>query len=119
VSAPAWTISVPGLPPSPNRRMNWQARRRITRPLVDAVVVQARALGLPQPLERARVVATLVHRRPPLRDFDNAVASLKEVVDALVCAGVVVSDAPAHLKLDVVQLLGRERGVVLEIWPWD
>jgi hypothetical protein len=47
------TIEVGGLPPSPNRRMAWQKRRRITRPLVDAVVLQARALGLERPLERA------------------------------------------------------------------
>jgi hypothetical protein len=56
-----------------------------------------------------------VHRRPPLRDFDNAVASLKEVVDALITGGLLVSDAPEHLKPDVVQVLGPERGVGLEI----
>jgi hypothetical protein len=57
----AWslTIEVGGMPPSPNRRTTWQARRRIVKPIADAV-------------------ATLVHRRPPLRDYDNAVASLKE-----------------------------------------
>jgi hypothetical protein len=74
--------------------MAWQARRRLVRPLVDAVVLQARALRLPQPLERAHVVATLVHQRGPLRDFDNAVASFKEVLDALITGGLLVSDAP-------------------------
>ena len=63
------------------------------------------------------MVATLVHLRPPLRDFDNAVASLKEVLDALISGGLIASDAPAHLQLDVVQVLGPERGVELEIWP--
>jgi hypothetical protein len=47
------------------------------------------------------------------------VASLKEVVDALITGGLLVSDAPAHLKLDVVQVLGPQRRVVLEVWPWD
>ena len=46
-------------------------------------------------------------------------ASLKEVVDALITGGLISSDAPEHLKLDVVQVLGSERGVVLEIQPWD
>ena len=64
-------------------------------------------------------LATLVHRRPPLRDFDNAVASLKEVVDALITGGLIVSDAPKHLKLDVVQVLGPKRGVTIEVWPAD
>jgi hypothetical protein len=36
------------------------------------------AIGLPErkPLEHAHVIAKLVHRKPPLRAFDNAVASL-------------------------------------------
>jgi hypothetical protein len=72
--APCWpaTISVPDLPPSPNRRMHWHARGRVVKPLVDAVVLQCCALGLPQPLERGHMVATLVHQRPPLRDWDNS-----------------------------------------------
>jgi hypothetical protein len=85
----------------PNRRRRWQARRRIVKPMADAVAWQARALGLPRPLERAHVVATMVHRRPPLRDWDNYVSSLKEVVDALVTGSLIVSDTPAHLQLEV------------------
>jgi hypothetical protein len=30
---------------------------------------------------------------------------------------VVVDDSPAHLQLEVVQVVGRERGVMLEVWP--
>lgn len=55
-------ITVAGLPPSPNRRMAWQARRHVVKPMADAVAWQARAFALPRPLERAHVVATLVHR---------------------------------------------------------
>lgn len=110
-------ITLCDLPPSPNRRMCWQERRRLVRPLVDGVVLQARAVGLPQPLQYAHVVATLVHRRPPLRDFDNAVASLKEVIDALVVGRLVASDAPENFTMAVVQVIGPQRGLVLEIWP--
>ena len=46
--------TVAGLPSSRNRRMAWQARWRIVKPLADAVAWRARAFGLPQPLERAR-----------------------------------------------------------------
>jgi hypothetical protein len=81
------------------------------------VAWQARAFGLPQPLEHVRVVVTLVHRRPPLRDFDNAVSSLKELIDALITSGLILSAAPAHLQLEVVQTFGRERGVLLQIGP--
>jgi hypothetical protein len=101
--------------------MAWQKRRRLVRPLADAVAWQARALAaqLPdrQPLQRARVVATLIHRRGPMRDFDNSVSSLKETLDSLVTGGLLVSDAPGHLELEVVQTVGPECGVRFEIWP--
>src|SRR2546423_7296536 len=88
------TISVAGLPPSPNRRMAWQARRRIVKPLADAVAWQGKALGLEHPLERARVQFTLIHSRGRLRDADNAQSSCKELLDALVRGGVLVDDGP-------------------------
>src|SRR3989440_12593065 len=75
VSGPPWTITVDDLPPSPNRRLHWACRRRLVKPLADPVAWQARAVGLPQPLEHAHVVAKLVHSRPPLRDWDNAVST--------------------------------------------
>jgi hypothetical protein len=113
------TIAVDDLPPSPNRRIAWQARRRILKPLVDAVVLQCRALGLPQPLQHAHVVTTLIHRRPPLRDWHNCVSSLKEIVDARVTAGLIVSDAPGHLTLEIVQVIGPRRGLTLEVRPLE
>jgi Holliday junction resolvase RusA-like endonuclease len=110
-------ISVPDLPPSPNRRMCWQERRRIVKPMADAVVLQARAFALPEPLPRSHVVVTLVHTRRPLRDYDNATASIKELVDALITGGLIVDDCPECMELAVVQVLGRERGVTLEVSP--
>jgi hypothetical protein len=44
-------------------------------------------------------VATLIHRRPPPRDWGNCVASLKECIDGLVTGGLIVSDAPDHVRL--------------------
>jgi hypothetical protein len=70
VAVPRWPLRIAidgGLPPSPNRRMAWQARRRIVKPLADAVIVQARAIGLPRPLERARVQFSLIHARAAAR----------------------------------------------------
>jgi hypothetical protein len=45
------------------------------------------------------------------------VASCKELLDALVCGGVLLDDGPAHLHLQVVQAFGPERVVRLEVWP--
>jgi hypothetical protein len=116
-------IEVNDLPPSPNRRMHWACRRRILKPLVDSIAWQARAArqGLPgkQPLQHAHVVAKMVHRKPPLRDWDNCVSSLKECIDALIVGQLLVDDGPEHLTLAVVQVLGPRRGLTLEIWPLE
>jgi hypothetical protein len=40
-----------------------------------------------------------------------------EVVDVLITGGLLVSDAPAHVPLEVVQVVGRERGMMLAGWP--
>ena len=113
--------TIDDLPPSPNRRMHWACRRRLVKPLADAVAWQARAvaIGLPErkPLEHAHVIAKLTFSQPPLRDFDNATASLKECINGLVVGGLLVDDSPAHLTLGVVQVLGPHKGLTLEIWP--
>jgi hypothetical protein len=111
-------FTVPGLPPSPNRCVDGWARRRAAKPFVDAVLEQARAFGLPQPLVRSHLVVTLVHLQRPLRDYDNAIASIKELVDAL--KGIlIVDDSPDHMELELVQVLGRERVLTMEVWPME
>jgi hypothetical protein len=98
--------------------MGWQKRRRLVQPLADAVAWQARALGLPRPLDRARVQLTLVYTRGPLRDADNALASCKELLDGLVRGGLLVDDGPDHVELAaLVQVLGAQNGVTIEVWP--
>src|SRR5918911_1919326 len=119
VSGPPWTITVDDLPPTPNRRMHWGCRRRLVKPLADAIAWQARAVGLPEPLQHAHVIAKMVHRKPPLRDWDNSVASLKECIDALITGGLIVSDAPEHFSMAVVQVLGPHRCLSLEVWPLE
>jgi hypothetical protein len=117
-SSTSWrlSITVSGHPPSLNQRLHWQARR-ICRPFVDAVGWQAKAFGLPQPLERARVLVTFTHRsRRYLGDVDNLYSRSKCLVDALK-GTLIVDDSPAHLRLEVRQQLGKERSVRLEVWP--
>jgi hypothetical protein len=119
-TATTWpiTIEVDSLPPSPNRRMGWQKRWRLVQSLADAVAWQAKASRLPRPLERARVQLTLVHARGPLRDPDNAIASCKELLDALVRGGLLVDDGPDHVELAaLVQVLGARPAVCIEVWP--
>jgi hypothetical protein len=114
-------IIVDDLPPSPNRRLHWAARRRIVQPLVESIAWQARAVAivLPQPLTHAHVIAKLTFSQPPLRDIDNAFASLKECIDALVTGGLLAGDDPTHLTLAVVQVLGPHRCLSLEVWPME
>ena len=117
--APSWPlmIGVSSQPPGVNQRLHWQARRRLCRPFVDAIGWQAKAFGLPQPLEQARVVVTFVHRsRCYMGDVDNLYSRAKPLVDAL--KGIlIVDDSPVHLELEVRQELGKGRSVRLEVWP--
>ncbi len=114
---PAWTVEVAGHPPGPNERLHGVERWRRCRPFRDAVAWQCRAIGLPAPLERAHVVATLVYDRRPFKDIDNAVAGLKPCLDGLVAGGLVADDGPEHLTLEVRQELGARRCIRLEVWP--
>lgn len=124
VTAPACTIVVDGVhPPSANAllRMTWQQRRRLMRPLVDLVYLQARAQRPPQPYQRIRLVATFTYAgsRPQMRDDDSCVTSLKALIDCLVRGAIVVDDAPGCVHLEVVQVIGERRGLTLEVWPAD
>jgi len=114
---PAWAIVVPGHPPGPNERLHGLQRHKRCKPLRDFVAWQCRAIGLPTPLERCHVVATLVYPDEQMRDIDNATASLKPLLDGLVVGRLIVDDGPDHLTLDVRQELGERRAVMLEIWP--
>jgi hypothetical protein len=97
---------------------NPRAPRPQVQPLADAVQLQARALGLAHPLERARVGFTLVYNRGPLRDADNAQSSCKELLDGLVRGGLLVDDGPDHVELvGIVQAYGAQPGVTIEVWP--
>jgi hypothetical protein len=61
------------------------------------VAWQCKALHLPAPLPRSRVVATLIYTRRRFRDYDGAMASLKPCLDGLVVGGVLADDSPANL----------------------
>jgi hypothetical protein len=53
-----------------------------------------------------------------LRAADNALASCKELLDGLVRGGLLVDDGPDHVELaGIVQVLGAEPGVTIEVWP--
>jgi hypothetical protein len=72
------TITVSGHPPGPNDRLHWQARRRLQQPFKESVGWQAKAFGLPQPLERAHVQVTFIyHSRRHAQDTDNLYARCK------------------------------------------
>jgi len=115
---PAWCIIVLGHPPSPNRRWRGLARRRRVQPIADSIYLQARRLGLPEPLRRARIALTLVYEPgAPWRDPDNAIASCKVVLDTLVRAGLIVDDGPNTISLGLSQRTGLERALLVEIAP--
>lgn len=108
-----WRFVLDAIPPGPNDRLHWAGRSRQSAPLRDSVAWQAKAArlsGAPL-LDRAQVTITLYRVAGRERDHDNAVATVKPLVDGLVAGGLLVDDSPAHIALEVQQERGACRGV--------
>lgn len=110
------------LPPTPNARLHWAARARLTKDWREAA--ETAALNAirkfpgpkpgPMPACRMTVTVTMPDRRS--RDEDNVRACLKPLTDGAVSAGVIVDDGPAGIRsteVIIVQSPGR-RGFRIE-----
>lgn len=96
---------------SPNQRLHWAERARRNRVAAAAAVYAWTLAGCPEIHGKAHVDVTI--RRGRVMDQDNAVASLKSVLDAL-CrrretgCGVLWDDSSKFLELGaVIQETGR------------
>lgn len=87
------------LPPSPNARLHWAARRNWNQAWKEAAWWAAKAEGVPR-LGRARIDIVNWTRHP--RDRDNLYASMKPIVDglALACLPVKVDSRGREIGLD-------------------
>jgi Holliday junction resolvase RusA-like endonuclease len=97
----------PHVPATANRalRMHWAVRAR-ERKLWGLLMASA---GRPprRPPWRARV--EIVVRRSKRQDQDNAMASIKPVLDALRARGWLLDDSPEHLEVEVREEASRAR----------
>ena len=94
------TIEIPGLPPrecSPNARVFWATKARLTREYRNEVSLCAYAAsggtGAWQPLGHARIVVTFIVPDRRRRDKTNMAASFKAGLDGLVDAGIIKDDS--------------------------
>jgi Holliday junction resolvase RusA-like endonuclease len=98
------SVVVPGIPPSPNqtRREHWARRaaeaKRWKRDTYLAAVSARNALltrypGVILPLTEARVRCVIVTKSAVRRDPDNAIASMKPLIDGVVQAGILADDS--------------------------
>lgn len=121
------SILVPGIPPSPNqtRREHWakraaEAKRWKRDTYMAAVGVRnaylARYPGLFLPLTEARVRCVIVTPSSVRRDPDNAMASMKPLIDGVVQAGILADDSFAVISdLSVAVERGRDPHVRIEV----
>jgi Holliday junction resolvase RusA-like endonuclease len=89
------TITLKGLPKTPNAREHWTAKARQTKVWKQKVFTACWHKRPPKPLERARITFTRVSSVEP--DFDNLAASFKAVLDGLRQAQVIVDDKRANV----------------------
>jgi len=111
-------IEVPQLPPtplSPNWRGHWGKKYRAAsgprgyRNSVFYCCIDIKNSVDPRgknfPFVKAELEITLIFSSIRRRDMDNALASFKPGVDAMVGAGLIVDDNAAHLKVSNVVLV--------------
>ncbi len=110
------SIVVPNHPLGPNDRCHYMQRYRANEAIKRDAGWQARAQWRGAPLERAHVRITLVYDRNRFRDYDNAVACIKPVLDSLI--GIcIVDDSPEHIGVpEVRQERGDRRECRVEVW---
>lgn len=113
-------IEVAGHPLSPNRAAAASLRERLRDKRVyrESVAWETKRLHSGPPLARARVTITLLHSGPQLLDDDNAVATVKHLVDGLCVAHggtLLIDDSPAHITLLVRQKRGPRRAVLIDV----
>ena len=91
-------LSLPPRGLSPNARLNWADKARLTRGYRELAHAATRAAGgWKRQWPRAIATARFFFRTPRRRDEDNARASLKAAFDGMVDAGLLVGDTAAHL----------------------
>jgi hypothetical protein len=109
------------IPASMNKKLRSHWRKNHRENLVwDILVASSCRLSKPKaPLEKARIRVLRHHHR--FLDFDNAVASCKPVIDALVTAGVILDDSwPVVGAWDVGQVFRpKKEGPMLEVWVYE
>ena len=116
VAPRSWHWALDGHPPGPNQlRGHWAVRSRLTKPWKDHMALLCRTERPRWPLARARVTVTLCYPRRPWMDPDNCIASLKGTIDGLVTGGLLAGDSDKHLLLDVRQVLGHRKQVLIDV----
>lgn len=108
-------LEVPCLPPSPNKQrgQHWRRKQAISREVAWAVTAAWARSGRPAHYNRrASIVVTLMHPAPQ-RDPDNAIASLKELIDALVEIGTLRGDSTSDLQIGSVLFIPSKHKRVL------
>lgn len=115
-----YSVTIHGLLPLPNEvnAMGLRARLRVKKGWRTWAVDAIRAARVPA-LGRARVVFTRHSSGSP--DADAVVAACKYVQDALVLAGVIDDDDPAHLRATyrAARCPQGRAHVDIEIEPWE
>lgn len=93
------------LPPrelSPNARTHWGPRHRASKEwATEGWVVgreMAAALGLHEPMRRAKISYLFEFPTAHRRDLDNYIAMMKPFVDGLVRSGLIVDDSHEHIE---------------------
>ena len=116
------TVPLPASLPSPNSRMHWRVRARLTRDIRQQTAILLRSemtrLGVPEAPGRRTLRLTRIYSpRRKLMDPDNLTASVKPCLDAARDARLIVDDRPGALRLLPVEQEKADRAALrVEVW---
>lgn len=102
----SWVLEFEGYPPSPNARLHWRTKARVTKHWRSTARLKAALAGIPQ-CPRVRISVVIIRRALGVADEDNDRARMKALVDGLRDAGVIENDTYGNVEWGTMR---EERG---------
>jgi hypothetical protein len=105
------SLTIRTLPPSPNQRMHWAAKKKLRETFAKEIYcgcfeeLESPLWGCP----RKMILSTRIYWKTRRLDEDNAFGSLKILIDAMRDIGLIYRDSPKWLEVKKpIQMIDRE-----------
>ncbi len=112
-----WTLIFDGHPPSPNDRLHWRKRAKLTKHWRTLAKVEAQRQVIP-PMKKIKLSVVIYRRNLGVADEDNDRGRTKGILDGIVDAGVVPNDTRGEIiwgPVDEAKWNGKKKQIKIMI----